>query len=215
VKEKLPREELSQLILTLANDVIAAKDQLTDLDAVIGDGDLGVTMTLGCNAVKKSFGSLNPNSLQEVLRAAGMAFADKAASTFGTLVSVMFMRAGDAVRGKDAIEGNDVAAMLRAAAEGVQRRGKAKLGDKTVLDALFPAAEAAEQAVKEGKTLPDCLDAALAAAKQGAENTVNMRSQAGRSSWFGDRTVGVKDPGAAALVIMLESVVRSVRSVSG
>lgn len=215
MKERLSREELSQLILTLANDVIAAKDQLTDLDAVIGDGDLGVTMTLGFNAVKESFGSLNPSSLQEVLRTAGMAFADKAASTFGTLVSAMFMRAGDAVKGKDAIEGADVAAMLRAAAEGVQRRGKAKLGDKTVLDALFPAAEAAEQAVKEGKTLLDCLDAALAAAKQGAENTVDMRSQAGRSSWFADRTVGVKDPGAAALVIMLESVVRSVRSVSG
>jgi dihydroxyacetone kinase phosphoprotein-dependent L subunit len=215
VKEKICREELSQLILTLANDVIASKDQLTDLDAVIGDGDLGVTMTLGFNAVKESLRSLNPSSLQEVLKETGMAFADKAASTFGTLVSVMFMRAGDAVKGKDAIAGGDVAAMLRAAAEGVQRRGKAKLGDKTVLDALFPAAEAAEQAVKEGKTLPDCLDAALAAAKQGAENTVNMRSQAGRSSWFGDRTVGVKDPGATALVIMLESVMRSVRSMSG
>jgi dihydroxyacetone kinase phosphoprotein-dependent L subunit len=215
VKERLSAQELSQLILTLADVLIAAKDQLTDLDAVIGDGDLGVTMTLGFNAVKESLGSLNPNSLQEVLRAAGMAFADKAASTFGTLVSAMFMRAGDAVKGKESIEGADVAAMLRAAAEGVQRRGKAKLGDKTVLDALFPAAEAAEQAVKQGKTLLDCLDAALAAAKRGAENTVNMRSQAGRSSWFADRTVGVKDPGAAALVIMLESVVRSVRSMNG
>lgn len=188
MKEELSREELIQLILTLANDVITAKGQLTDLDALIGDGDLGVTMTLGFNAVKESLGSLNPSSLQEVLRAAGMAFADKAASTFGTLVSAMFMRAGDAVKGRDAIKGADVAAMLRAAAE---------------------------QAVKDGKTLLDCLDAALEVAKQGAENTVNMRSQAGRSSWFGDRTVGTKDPGAAALVIMLESVVRSVRSVSG
>ena len=215
MKEKISKEELVQLILTLANDVIAAKDQLTDLDAVIGDGDLGVTMTLGFNAVKESLGRTNPSNPQEVLKAGGMAFADNAASTFGTLVSAMFMRAGGAVKDKEAIGAAEIAAMVRAAAEGVQRRGKAKLGDKTVLDALFPAAEAAEQAVKEGKTLSDCLDAALAAAKQGAENTVNMRAQAGRSSWFGDRTVGVKDPGAAALVIMLESLARSVRSTTG
>jgi len=215
VKENLTKEDLIQLILALAKDVIAVKDQLTELDAVIGDGDLGVTMTLGFNAVKESLGNANPSSPQEVLKASGMAFADKAASTFGTLVAAMLMRAAEVIKGKDLIGAVEVALMLRAAAEGVQRRGKAKLGDKTVLDALFPAAEAAEKAAIAGKTLSDCLDAALAAAKQGAENTVNMRSQAGRSSWFGDRTVGVKDPGAAALVIMLESVARGARSATG
>jgi len=215
VKEKLSKPEVVQLLLTLADDVIAAKDQLTELDAVIGDGDLGVTMTIGFSAVKESLATANPSNPQEALKAAGMAFADKAASTFGTLLAAMFMRAADAVKGKESIGAAEVASMLRAAAEGVQRRGKAKLGDKTVLDALFPAAGAAEQAAAAGKTLFDCVDAARAAATQGAENTINIRSQAGRSSWFGDRTIGVKDPGAAALVVMLESVSRYIRSLDG
>jgi dihydroxyacetone kinase len=103
--------------------------------------------------------------------------------------------------------------MLRAAAEGVQKRGKAKLGDKTVLDALFPAVEAAERAIVSGQGLSQCVDEALAAARQGAEDTVNMRSQAGRASCFGDRTIGVKDPGAAALVIMLDSIAKSVKMI--
>lgn len=215
MQEKLSREALVRLIFNLADDVIAAKDRLTELDAVIGDGDLGVTMTLGFNAVKASLEPLNPNRLQEVLRVAGMAFADKAASTFGTLVSTMFMKAGDAVKDQEAIGAAEVAAMLEAAANGVQKRGKAKLGDKTVLDALIPAAEAARLATEEGRTLSYCIEAALAAAQAGAENTVAMRSQAGRSIWFGDRTVGVKDPGAAALVVMLQSVARSIREITG
>jgi dihydroxyacetone kinase len=104
--------------------------------------------------------------------------------------------------------------MLRAAVEGVQKRGRAKRGDKTVLDALIPAAEAAEQAAGKGKTLADCLDAALSGAKQGVDDSVNMRAEAGRSSWFKERSIGVKDPGAAALVIMLESVTRNLKAIT-
>ncbi len=212
--EKSGTQKLIQIILRLADDVIAAKDQLTELDATIGDGDLGVTMTAGFNAVKENLGSANPSNPQEVLKIAGKAFAEKAASTFGTLVATMFMRAGEAVKGKDSIGGTEFALMLRAAAEGVQKRGKAKLGEKTVLDALFPAVEAAERATASFQGLSQCVDEALGGARKGAEDTVKMRSQAGRASWFGDRTIGVKDPGAAALVIMLDSVAKSVRMIT-
>ena len=211
MKDYLTKENLVDLIQKLADDVIAAKDQLTQLDAILGDGDLGVTLTLGFTAVKESLAKPGPLTPQQVLRCAGEAFANKAASTFGTLMATMFMRAGSAVREKEVIGPAEIAAMLGAAVEGVQKRGKAKQGEKTVLDALIPAAGAAERAAEEGKTLAGCLDAALAGAKQGAEDTVNMRAEAGRSSWFKERSVGVKDPGAAALVVMLESVTRNLK----
>ena len=100
-KDRLTKDELIQLILAMADDVVAAKDQLTELDSVIGDGDLGVTMTLGFNEVKNKLSNPSALRLEQVLKNAGMAFADKAASTFGTLVSTMFMKAGEAMKGKD------------------------------------------------------------------------------------------------------------------
>jgi phosphoenolpyruvate---glycerone phosphotransferase subunit DhaL len=212
VKESLSKEDLVRVMFSLADDMIAAKDRLTELDAIIGDGDLGVTMVLGFNAVKENLADPAALSLPEVLKKSGMAFADKAASTFGTLTATMFMRAGDVLKGKEVVEAPEFAAMLRAAAEGVQKRGKAKEGDKTILDALMPAAAATEEAAGAGKSLSFCLKAALEAARKGAENTVKMRASAGRSSHFGDRTIGVKDAGAAAFELMLESVARTVGS---
>jgi dihydroxyacetone kinase-like protein len=212
VKENLSKEDLVRVVLLLADDMIAAKDRLTELDAIIGDGDLGVTTVLGFSAVKETLANSAPLNLQEVLKKSGMAFADKAASTFGTLTATMFMKAGDVLKGKEAIGAADLAAMLRAAAEAVQKRGKAGEGDKTILDALIPAAKAAEGAAENGKTLSVCLESAREAAQKGAENTVKMRSSAGRSSHFGDRTIGVKDAGAAAFALMLESISKTARS---
>ena len=212
MKESLSIEDLVRVMLSLADDMIAAKDRLTELDAIIGDGDLGVTMVLGFSAVKESLANPAASNVQDVLKRSGMAFADKAASTFGTLTATMFMKAADVLKGKEAVGAPEFAAILRAAAEGVQKRGKAKEEDKTVLDALIPAAAAAEEAAGAGKPLSACLDGALEAAQKGADNTVKMRSSAGRAAHFGDRTVGVKDAGAAAFELMLESVARTVRS---
>ncbi len=210
--ENLSKEDLVRVMLSLADDMIAAKDRLTELDAIIGDGDLGVTIVLGFGAVKEGLANPAPLNLQEVLKKSGMAFADKAASTFGTLTATMFMKAGDVLKAKEAIGAAEFAAMLRAAAEGVQKRGKANEGDKTVLDALIPAAAAAEEAARAGKPLSACLEDAREAARKGAENTVQMRSSAGRASHFGDRTIGVKDAGAAAFALMLESISKTVKS---
>ncbi|MGD0625575.1 MAG: DAK2 domain-containing protein [Thermodesulfobacteriota bacterium] len=106
MKDHLATQKFIQLILRLADDVMATKEQLTELDASIGDGDLGVTMSVGFNAVKEDLGGTHPSNPQEVLevlRIAGKAFADKAASTFGTLMAAMFMRAGEAAKGKECI----------------------------------------------------------------------------------------------------------------
>lgn len=205
--DQITKDDLVGLIDHLAEKMIAAKDLLNTLDGAIGDGDLGITMTLGFQAIKKQLLACQTEDMQAILTDCGMAFADNAASTFGALMATMFTRAGRVVKGKDAIGRSEEVAILNAAAEGVQKRGGASLGDKTLLDALIPAAEAMEAACSSGQSLLACTEAGLQAARLGAEKTIQMRSKAGRSGWLGDRTVGQKDPGAAALVLMLEAVV--------
>ncbi len=211
MKTTLAKDDLVALLVSVSDDMIASKEMLTELDSVIGDGDLGVTVTIGFNAVKKSLQNYGASDMQGVLSSCGAAFADNAASTFGALMSTMMIRAGRIVKDKDHIGTAEAAAMIQAAVEGVEQRGKAHVGDKTLLDALVPASQALGRAAGQGFSLPDCMDAALDAAKKGAEETTKLRSKAGRSEWLGDRTVGAKDPGAAAIVILLEAATRFIK----
>lgn len=211
MKNTLTKDDLAALILHVSDRMMESKDELSRLDAIIGDGDLGVTVTLGFTAVKKSVQSGAYTDMQTLLSGCGMAFADNAASTFGALMSTMFTRSGRAIKGRDQIGPTDLAAMLKAATEGVEQRGKAHLGDKTMLDALIPANKALEQAAAEGQTLPACMEAALEAARRGAEDTTQLKSKAGRSEWMGDRTIGVKDAGAAAMVTFIEAATQYIK----
>jgi len=205
MKTTLTKEALSELLLAVSDAMIESKEKLGELDSVIGDGDLGVTVFLGFNAVKKSVNEGNYGDIQGLLQGCGMAFAENAASTFGAVMSTMFLRAGRVVKGKTKIEVADAASMLQAAVEGVQQRGKAKQGDKTLLDALIPASQALTEAASMGLSLPECMNAALNEAKIGAETAIMLKSRAGRSEWMGDRTIGVRDAGAEAMVILLET----------
>jgi dihydroxyacetone kinase-like protein len=205
LKTILTKDDLVALLATVSDEMIASKDTLTEMDSIIGDGDLGVTVTLGFNAVKKILQSSGALDMQGVFSSCGAAFADNAASTFGALMSTMMIRAGRIVKGKDQIGPSEAAAMIQAAVEGVEQRGKAHTGDKTLLDALVPASKALAKAAGEGYSLPDCMNAALDAAKRGAEETKKLKSKAGRSEWLGERTIGAKDPGAAAIVTILEA----------
>jgi dihydroxyacetone kinase-like protein len=137
-----------------------------------------------------------------------MAVNRAAASTMGTLLATALMRAGREVRGKADLSAEDLVAMLRAADAGVQERGKAKLGDKTVVDALHPAAEAFAGAIRAGQSLPEAGEVMLAAAKGGLEAVTPLRSRVGRAGWVGERTEGQVDPGCAALVVILEALVK-------
>jgi phosphoenolpyruvate---glycerone phosphotransferase subunit DhaL len=205
-KEILQKQDVIAALQTLAENMFAAKDELTQLDSAIGDGDLGVTMTLGFRAILEALKDTDNLDIQGVLSKCSLAFGENAASTFGALISTMLGRSGRVVKGLEQIGVKEGAAMLKAAADGVKQRGKAELGDKTVLDAMIPASNAYDQALEVGGSMAQCMAAALQAAKEGAESTVAMRSNAGRSGWLGDRTVGFKDPGAAAFVMILESL---------
>ncbi len=187
--------------------LVASEAALTDLDQQMGDGDLGITLSkIGLALQEFAAGTPVEGDIGKWLGKAGMAANRAGSSSFGTLLATALMRAGRAVTGKDVLTSDDLSAMFAAADAGVQERGKAQPGDKTVIDALQPAAQAFAAAVDAGQPLADAGAVALAAAKAGRDSVTPLRSKVGRAGWVGERTAGKVDPGCEAFVIMLGSL---------
>ena len=195
-----------EIFRTISEQVVPQADTLRDLDSQIGDGDLGITITRGMEAVIGGLGDLDGQPVSDQLARSGMAFNRAAASTFGVLFATAMMRGGAAVKGKENVGSGDIAEIGRAALQGMMDRGKAKIGDKTLLDALAPAIDAFDEAHKAGKSLIEATDAAVAACEAGTTATIEMRSKVSRASWVGERSIGVQDPGATAVMFMLQAV---------
>ncbi len=186
--------------------VEAAKGELSRLDGVIGDADHGVGMALGFGAVSKALDATPPADPAAVFAAAAKSFLDAVGASTGPLYATAFMRAGAAVKGRATLDRDDMVKVLAAMAKGIADRGKAKPGEKTMLDAWAPAAAAAERAAGEGLGLDGCLAAAVLAAEQGAEATKAMPAAKGRASRLGERALGHVDPGAASAAIVLRAL---------
>lgn len=180
---------------------------LTSLDQAMGDGDLGITMGKVGEALLVYTQNNQPNDLGKYLMAAGMEANKAAPSTMGTLLATALMRAGKEITGKTEIEAADMAAMLHAAFTGIQERGKANLGDKTVLDAIHPADVSFSESVAAGISIKEAGQKALQAAKDGRDSVTPLQNKVGRASWLGERTIGLSDPGCNAIVILLEAIV--------
>jgi len=199
---------VGDVIGAVADDVVAAKDELTRLDAVAGDGDLGITMATAGAALKVLLPELAGQDLATLLKRCGSELARKAPSTSGTLAATAFLRAGRAA--SDAtLGGTALLAQLAAAAQqGIQERGKAAPGDKTMLDALAPAVAALQQAAGANAAIPAALADAARAARAGADTTRSMRAKVGRAGWLADRSVGHEDGGAYLVALIFASAAR-------
>ena len=205
-------EDMERALDWVGQGVARYAERLRELDAATGDGDLGVTMTIGWNAVREALPSLEHSDAGTLLAQAGMAFNQAAASTFGVLLATAMMRAGRELRGTTEIGLCEMIRGLEAALQGVRERGKAEVGDKTVLDALAPAIVAVKEAQAAGRTLGEAVAAAADAAMRGAESTAGKLPRFGRASWLGKRAAQVQDPGATAVALMLCSLAEFLRS---
>jgi phosphoenolpyruvate---glycerone phosphotransferase subunit DhaL len=187
--------------------LIAMRDKLNELDAAMGDGDSGLTAEKGATGLR-DYLAANPAStdLGKWLAQAGMAYNKAAPSTMGALMATAFMRAGKEVMGKAEMDNTDLARMFLAASLGLQERGKAKPGDKTIVDAWHPAAEAFQQAVAKGLSLQEAGQLALESARKGRDAAIPLRSVVGRANWVGERTEGKADPGTVLFVGALEAI---------
>jgi dihydroxyacetone kinase-like protein len=199
--------DLLALLQQMATDLSAQKDYLCELDGAMGDGDQGVTMAIGFGAIRKVLDALRDQDIGTILTTSGLAFNGTAASTIGALLATAWLRAGKEVKGKTKIGLTDLAAMAAAAYAGIQERGKAQRGDKTVLDALAPTVAALQTAAAQGTPLPTALAQALAAAEAGLAATIPLKAKVGRAAWIAERSVGHQDPGATSFYLMLKSAV--------
>ncbi len=202
-------DDIRAMVAAIAETMEANRDELCRLDGVIGDADHGIAMALGFGAARDAAAALEPGAEPTaVLNAAAKAFLNAVGASSGPLYATALMRAGAAVKGKAALGDADAVAMVAAMATGIRDRGKAEVGQKTMLDAWEPAAAAAVAAQEEGLDLAGCLDAAVAAARHGAEATKDMVAGKGRAERLGERARGHMDPGAASAVLVIEAIRR-------
>lgn len=186
---------------------------LTKLDSEIGDGDHGNNMHRGFQAALERLEGADASTPADVLKAVSMALIGKVGGAAGPLYGTAFLRASSALGDKEEVSAEDAAEALDAALGGVKQRGKAEVGDKTIIDALEPAAEAAKEAAGEG-SVAGVFRAAAEAAKEGAESTVPLTARKGRSSYLGARAEGHQDPGATSTYLLLDAAARTLEGSS-
>lgn len=209
MEESISREELLSALGRAVDYLEKSADELNRLDSAVGDGDMGVTITLGCRAVRKALPDLAAQDIGTIVSKCGMAFNGAAPSTLGALTAIAAMRAGREAKGVEALSPKSLLALARAAEAAIIEKGKAQVGDKTLLDALTPSLDALERGLAEGKALHDAARSGLEAARAGAEATVSMKARSGRAAWLPERTVGHPDPGAVVVLRLWEALAGS------
>lgn len=194
--------QLIEQIQRSLNEVVKYSDELRDLDQALGDGDLGITITLGAGAVIDALeelpASANPS---EIARACAKAFANANPSTMAALVAGGLLAGSKTWKDVMDVDLPAAAQFVRAAGDNIAQRGKTQLGDKTIVDAIMPAADALD-AAQSGVS---GLDAAITAAEKAVVDTRSLRSRRGRAAWLQERSIGLQDPGATAMWRFLEA----------
>jgi dihydroxyacetone kinase-like protein len=199
-------DDVLRWIRAFAADVEANKEQLTQLDAAIGDGDHGINMQRGMSAVLgKVDASDEEQDIGALLKTVGMTLVSTVGGAGGPLYGTLFLQMGTAVSGKAELGPDDWANALDAAIAGVQARGKAESGDKTMIDALIPGRDALKAALAKGASFEDALRQSADAAGQGMRDTVPLVAKKGRASYLGERSAGHQDPGATSSHLLLEA----------
>lgn len=202
-------DTLQRWLRLFAASVAAQKDTLTSLDAAIGDADHGANMDRGMTAVVESLAT-PPADPAALFKQAGMTLVKSVGGASGPLYGTLFLRMAPATGGAATLDPETFAKALRAGVEGVVARGKAELGDKTMLDALSPALDALDAALSGGGTLGAALRAASTAADEGRDATIPLVAHKGRASYLGERSAGHQDPGATSAALLVAAAADAV-----
>jgi phosphoenolpyruvate---glycerone phosphotransferase subunit DhaL len=200
---QLINNDIKKIFLEIKTIMDEHKDYLCELDAALGDGDIGLTLTKGFKAIVEETEQLNVSDLGLLFKKSGFVLAETVPSTMGTLLASAFMQAGNELKGKEAMELSDIIIFFSGMIEGIRKRGKAEVGDKTILDSLHPALESLKESAEKGLSLAESLTLANISAFNGAENTKNLQSKHGRAERYFENSIGHQDPGATvgALIV--------------
>lgn len=191
-------------VRTLADVAIANEQHFAELDGVCGDGDFGISLAAGFNKVLEQWDALDRTSPSTLLKGVSMAIASRVGGVSGAIWGTAFLRGSISSASKSELTPDDVVAMLRAAVEGMKKRGQSDLGDKTLLDAFVPAVDEFERVVKAGGTTHEALKGASVVARRMTEEIKPWVAKRGRASYTGERSCNTYDAGSVAVAMMAE-----------
>jgi dihydroxyacetone kinase phosphoprotein-dependent L subunit len=198
--------DVELVVRTVAQTAVDNEKYFGELDAVVGDGDFGYSMARGFELVLRDWDGFDRTDIGTFLKKVAVVVTSRIGGTSGPIWGTAFLRAGSTAGGAQELEPEQVVAMLRAAAEGIKARGKAELGEKTLLDALVPMTDTVEEQVAAGADAETVLGAAARTARSSAEATRELQARRGRASYSGERSIGTLDAGAVAVAVMAEAV---------
>lgn len=199
------RDDALEWIKACANILGENRDYLTQLDAAIGDADHGANMDRGFKAVLGKVPEMADKDIGTVFKTVGMTLLSTVGGAGGPLYGTFFIQAGMKTAGKMELTLEDWTTAMEAALAGIIMRGKAELGDKTMVDALTPALEALKQAMQDNLTMHQALQNAAEAARVGMVGTIPIVARKGRASYLGERSAGHQDPGATSSYLILKT----------
>ena len=201
----ISRELVHDWIRAVARVMALNKDHLTQLDSPIGDGDHGANMDRGFQAVVSKLPAVVAADIGTIFKTVGMTLVSTVGGAAGPLYGTFFLQLATATAGKTELHLSDWVAALQAGVGGVIMRGKASLGDKTMVDALIPALESLKAAAANGESFPIALRQSAEAAEQGMLGTIPLVARKGRASYLGERSAGHQDPGATSSHLLLKA----------
>ncbi|HZS76669.1 MAG TPA: dihydroxyacetone kinase subunit DhaL [Ktedonobacteraceae bacterium] len=210
----MTKDDMMRWLERVADVLHENRIYLTQLDSAIGDADHGVNMDRGFSSVRDKFPAMTEMDMAGQLRTVGTTLVSTVGGASGPLYGTAFIRAAGTLTGKQELGPAEFVAMLEAFLGGIVARGKATTGEKTMVDALAPALEAAKQALNENASIAEITRKAADAAEEGMKATIPMQATKGRASYLGERSVGHQDPGATSSWLILRSLAETCASSS-
>lgn len=205
------KDQIVQWLRNLSEVLTENKEYLTKLDSAIGDADHGINMKRGFDRVMDKLPTVADKDIGSILKTIGMTLISSVGGASGPLYGTFFMRSGMAAAAKEELSGEDLVALLQAGVDGIVQRGRAQVGDKTMIDAWMPALDAMKESLADGNDTVDALEAAVAAAEQGMKDTIPLQAKKGRASYLGERSIGHQDPGATSSYLMLKTLLDTLK----
>ena len=187
------------------------KAYLTELDSPIGDADHGANIARGFKAIAEKLPTVADKDLGAIFKLVAMTLMSAVGGASGLLYGNFFMKAAAAATGKEELSAEELLAVFHAGKDGIIQRGRAELGDKTMIDAWTPALDALQAAVAAGQSLPAALQATVDAAEAGMKATIPLQARKGRASYLGERSIGHQDPGATSTYLLLHELANVVQ----
>ena len=206
IKKNLNTKEFIQIFFKICENIEKNKDYFSELDRAIGDGDHGVTMSIGWTAVKEKLSEFSDDiTFDKICIQIASSFLNAVGASAGPLYATALMRGGAKLKGLKNINSSQMADFFEAAANGIKERGKAELGDKTMLDVWLPVSEVMKINVEQNEDIIEILLKGSLIADQAMKSTKDMLSKKGRSSKLGERSKGHIDPGAASSEMIIRT----------